>query len=212
MAEDMDHLFDAMRSMFGNRFTSQWGAYDEGGVWLGELTHLTPRLLELGIGKLRARVRDAARSGDEAWPPQPLEFAALCEPTAEDLGMPSVDRAWREANGHAHDPEGHRWSHPAVRMAGQSIGWIEIHGTTAASRRERLEKRFAREYQALVNRVMAGEQLEARGLLENDNDRSPAELAKRAGEERAAAAASEYGHRMTGEQGIRSLRAALGGR
>lgn len=206
-AEDMDHLFDAMRSMFGNRFVSQWGNWDESGLWLAELSHLPRRFLELGLKHLRTQVQEAARAGGEAWPPQPVEFAALCEPTAADLGMPDVTRAWQEANDHAHDPAGHRWSHEAVRLAGYAIGWRVLHETTAQGQRERLGKRFSREYQALVNRVVAGEQLTSRALLESDRDLTPAELAVRAGEEKAAAQAEQFKGTTAG---IAGLRAALG--
>lgn len=207
----MDLVFDALGQLFGNKFSSQWGSYDAGGAWLAELSHLSHRHLELGISRLRQQVREAARSGDEAWPPQPVAFAALCEPRPEDLGLPAVTEAWREAAGHAHDPAGHRWRHEAVRLAGAAVGWWEITHVVP-SRVERLERRFAREYQALINRVMAGEDLTPRQLLEHDGSRSAAELAERAGREAAQQQAEAAGlpHAMNADQGLRSLRAALG--
>jgi hypothetical protein len=210
--QDVDLVFDAMGQLFGAKFSSQWGTYDETGAWLGELAHLSRQHLELGIHRLRQQVREAARSGDEAWPPQPVAFAALCEPRPEDLGMPDVALAWREACAHAHEPACHRWSHEAVRMAGAAVGWWELTHTTAQSRWPRLEKRFTAEYQALVNRVMAGEVLTPRQLLEHDSARTPAELAERASRDAAAQQAEAAGlpHRMNADQGMRSLRAALG--
>ena len=210
--QDMDLVFDALGAMYGAKFTSQWGAYDEGGVWLAELAHLSRRHLELGIRRLRQQVREAARAGDEAWPPQPVAFAALCEPRPEDLGMPAVNVALREAAGHAHAPSEHAWSHEAVRLAGQALGWWEITHVQP-SRVERLERRFAREYTALINRVMAGEDLVPRQLLEHDGSCSAAELAERAGREAAQQQAQAAGlpDRMNADQGLRSLRAALKG-
>ncbi|QTP57235.1 hypothetical protein HNO53_20645 [Billgrantia antri] len=127
--------------------------------------------------------------------------------------MPSVGEAWREAVGHAHEPRRHRWSHEAVRLAGQSVGWWDLTHTTAQSQWPRLEKRFGREYSALVNRVMAGEDLTPRQLLEHDGSRTRAELAERAGREAAQqrAEASGLPHAMNADQGLRSLRAALKG-
>ncbi|MGE4534681.1 replication protein P [Halomonas sp.] len=211
--QDMDLVFDALGAMYGNKFSSQWGAYDEGGVWLAELAHLSRRHLELGIHRLRQQVREAARAGDEAWPPQPVAFAALCEPRPEDLGMPAVGVAWREAAGHAHAPGDHPWSHEAVRLAGQAVGWWELTHGGGETRAARLEKRFAKEYQALVNRVMEGDDLTPRQLLEHDGSRSAAELAERAGREAAAQQAQAAGlpDRMNADQGLRSLRAALKG-
>lgn len=211
--QDMDLVFDALGAMYGAKFSSQWGAYDEGGMWLAELAHLSRRHLELGIHRLRQQVREAARAGDEAWPPQPVAFAALCEPRPEDLGMPEVSVAWREAAGHAHAPADHQWSHEAVRLAGQAVGWWELTHGGGETKAARLEKTFAREYTALVNRVMRGEELVPRQLLEHDGSRSAAELAERAGREAAQQQAQAAGlpDRMNADQGLRSLRAALKG-
>ncbi|MDT0499688.1 MULTISPECIES: replication protein P [unclassified Halomonas] len=209
----MDLVFDALGAMYGAKFSSQWGAYDEGGVWLAELAHLSRRHLELGIHRLRQQVREAARSGDEAWPPQPVAFAALCEPRPEDLGLPTTAEAWAEVCAHAHEPRAHRWRHEAVRLAGNQVGWWELtHGGDEA-KAARLEKGFAKHYGALVNRVMAGEDLAPRELLEHDGSRTPAELAERAGREAAQQQAEAAGlpHTMNADQGLRSLRAALNG-
>lgn len=208
---NVDHLFDAMGQLFGNKFSSQWGTYDDGS-WLAELGHLSERHIELGLARLRQQVRDAAKSGDEAWPPQPVAFAGMCEPRPEDVGLPTVDTAWREACAHCHAPGEWRWSHEAVQMAGQTVGWREIHGTTAQSVRARLEKRFEREYGALVNRVMSGQPLQAQGLIENDATRNRAELAERASRESAQQQAEAAGlpHRMNASQGLAMLKAATG--
>ncbi|WP_110685097.1 replication protein P [Salinicola aestuarinus] len=205
----MDYLFDAMRSLYAAKFSSQWGDYDDG-TWLAELSHLTTRHLELGVRRLRQAVRDAAKSSDTAWPPQPVAFAAMCEPRPEDMGLPTLDAAWREACAHCHAPNDCRWSHEAVRLAGQTVGWREIHSTTAQSVRARLEKRFEREYGALVNRVMAGQPLAAQGLLETDTQRNRAELAERASREAAQHRAEAAGlpDRMNADQGLAMLRAA----
>ncbi|MBW5800087.1 hypothetical protein IM870_08130 [Halomonas elongata] len=126
--------------------------------------------------------------------------------------MPATGEAWREALAHSHEPRRHRWSHEAVRLAGNAVGWWDLTHTTAQSQWPRLEKRFAKHYAALVNRVMAGEDLAPRQLLEHDGHRSQAELAERAGQERADRLVDDAGlpHRMNADQGLRSLRAALG--
>ncbi|WP_322528958.1 replication protein P [Salinicola sp. LHM] len=207
----MDSLFDAMGHLFGSKFSHQWGIYDDGS-WLAELSHLGARHIELGLARLRQQVRDAAKSGDEAWPPQPVAFAGLCEPRPEDVGLPTVDAAWREVCAHCHAPGEWRWSHEAVQMAGQTVGWRDIHSATAQSVRIRLERRFEREYGALVNRVMAGQPLQSRGLIENDATRNRAELAERASRELAQQQAEAAGlpHRMSAGQGLAMLKAATG--
>lgn len=208
----MDQVFDALGRMYGAKFASQWGQYDDG-TWLAELSHLPRRCIELGIRRCREQVRDRARTGDEAWPPQPVAFAALCEPTPADLGMPSPAAAWAEASAHAHEPGSWRWSHEAVRLAGAAAGWWDMTHATSATKADRLEKRFAKHYAALVNRVMAGEQLTPRHLIEHDGAHSAAELAERASTQQAAQRAEQAGlpQRMNSDQGLRAMRAALGG-
>jgi hypothetical protein len=126
--------------------------------------------------------------------------------------MPDTATAWREACAHCHAPADHPWRHEAVRLAGATVGWWELRHVTP-SRVDRLERRFATHYAALVNRVMAGEDLTPRELLEHDGSRTPADRAERSSREAAAQQASAAGlpHQMTADQGLRSLRAALQG-
>lgn len=210
----MDNLFNALGELYGNKFASQWGAFDETGAWWAELQFVTPGKLAIGLRRVRQQIQDAARAGAEAWPPTPLAFAALCQPKPEDLGLPSDAEAWREATANAHQPSRHRWSHEAVRMAGQAVGWWELTHGGGDTRTSRLESRFRKEYTALVNRVMGGEQLQSRSLIGHDSQLNRAELAERASREAAQQQAEAAGmpHRMNSEQGMRSLRAALGGR
>lgn len=167
--------------------------------------------LATGLRRLRQQIKAAAREGAEAWPPMPAAFAALCEPLPEDLGLPTVDAAWREATGNAHQPKQCRWSHEAVRLAGADVGWWELMHVQP-SRVDRLQRRFERIYQAFVNRVMAGEELVARELLGHEGSESPAAQAERAGHRAAQQAVEAAGlpHAMNANQGMRSLRAALG--
>lgn len=127
--------------------------------------------------------------------------------------MPSAADAWREAVNHAHHPRQHRFSHEAVRLAGQAVGWWELTHTTAQSAWPRLEKRFEKHYSALVNRVLAGEQLQAQGLIGHQGSESRADQAERASREAAQQQAERSGmpDRMTPEQSLRMMRANLRG-
>ncbi len=213
-AADVDNLFNALGALYGSKFVSQWGAFDESGVWLAELSTLASSQLAIGLRRARQQVQDAARQSGEAWPPTPVAFAALCQPRPEDMGLPAAADAWREASTHAHHPEQHRWSHQAVRMAGAAVGWWDLTHGSSGTHTSKLERTFRTEYAALVNRVMAGEQLQARGLIGHDSQLSRAALAERASREAAQRNAEAAGMppRMNSEQGLRSLRAALGGR
>lgn len=146
------------------------------------------------------------------WPPTIPVLVSMLAPQPADYGMPATADAWAEACAHAHEPTRWRWSHEAVRLAGAAVGWWELTHTTAQSQWPRLEKRFAKHYQALVNRVMAGEQLTPRQLLEHDVNRTPADRAERASREAAAKQAEEAGlpHAMNASQGLAALKAATG--
>ncbi|MFI0474646.1 replication protein P [Halomonas sp. HMF6819] len=213
-ATDVDNLFNTLGELFGSKFASQWGEYDETGAWWAELAGLAPGQLALGLRRVREQIQDAARQNGEAWPPMPIAFAALCQPKPEDLGLPTEADAWREVSAHAHQPGQHQWSHEAVRMAGAAVGWWELTHGGGETRAGRLERQFRREYAALINRVMAGEQLSARGLIGHDSTMTRAERAERASREAAQAQSAAAGmpDRMNSEQGLRSLRAALGSR
>ena len=126
--------------------------------------------------------------------------------------MPATAEAWREVCAHSHEPDRHAWSHEAVRLAGRAADWWELTHTRRKNRIEAAERRFIQHYQALINRVMAGERIEPRALLESDDSRSAAELAERAGAEQAARRAEAEGlpHRMSASQGLAALRTAMG--
>ena len=213
-AADVDELFNALGELYGSKFASQWGVFDETGAWLAELQFLAPAQLGIGLRRVRQQIQESVRAGTEAWPPTPLAFAAMCQPKPEDMGLPSEGEAWREVVANAHQPSRHRWSHEAVRMAGAAVGWWDLTHGSSGTHTSKLERTFRTEYAALVNRVMAGEQLQARTLIGHDSQLSRAELAERDSREAAQQQAEAAGmpHRMNSEQGLRSLRAALGGR
>lgn len=146
------------------------------------------------------------------WPPTIPVLVAMLAPTAADAGMPDAAAAWREATQNAHRPTTHRWSHEAVRLAGQAVGWWELTHTSSQSALARMERRFEKQYAALANRVLSGEQLVARELLGHEGSESPAAQAERAGHRAAQQAVEAAGlpHAMNANQGMRSLRAALG--
>lgn len=204
-------VFTRLEAIYPRTFSSAFPSAD--------LLKLSKRELAMELAKwpalptrqvIERAISDLKQQGN-TWPPTIPALIALLAPTPEDFGMPAVAEAWREVTAHAHEPGTHRWRHEAVRMAGNAVGWWELRHVQP-SRVDRLERRFAREYQALVNRVMAGEDLTPRHLLESDRQRSRAELAERAGREAAQHQAEAAGlpQSMSGAQAIRSMRAALG--
>ncbi|AYF35653.1 hypothetical protein CUU95_18345 [Vreelandella alkaliphila] len=201
-------LFNAMGEMYGNKFTSEWGAFDATGAWWAELQHVTPGQLAIGVRRVRQQIQDAAQAGTEAWPPTPLAFAALCQPKPEDLGLPSDAQAWREATANAHQPSRHRWSHEAVRMAGQAVGWWDLTHVQP-SQVARLESRFISEYRRIADSVTKGDWANPR--LGHDSQLSKGALAERASSEAAQKRLEEEGmpDRMSPNHALRMMRAGL---
>lgn len=126
--------------------------------------------------------------------------------------MPDTDMAFSEAIQHAQQPGQHQWSHAAVRVAGAAVGWFDMAAATGERAINIMKSRFGKEYLAIVNRVMAGGEVEPRTLIGHDGQLTPAELAERNGREQMAAEAEkEFGRSMTAEQGVSKLRELLGG-
>lgn len=207
-------IFTRLEAIFPRTFSSAFPTTDMLKLSRREVAQELARWPMLPTPQTLERTLSEIKQSGSTWPPTIPELIAMLRPCAEDAGMPSVVDAWREAVNHAHHPAEHRWRHEAVRLAGQAVGWWELTHTTAQSVWPRLEKRFERHYSALVNRVLAGEALQAQGLIGHQGSESRAAQAERASREAAQQQAETAGmpHRMNSEQGMRSLRAALGGR
>lgn len=126
--------------------------------------------------------------------------------------MPSVEIAFNEAIQHSQNPSAHRWAHAAVREAGRATGWFDLAQAGSEARIRMLRSTFRKQYDAVVNRVMAGEPVETRALVGHDGQLTAAQFAERNGREQAAAEAeAKFGRRMTGEQGVAALKGILRG-
>jgi len=141
----MADLWRRMTRIFGHRWTSAYGEMDDS-TWQRGLRGLTPS--QIGYG-LTACIRRA-----EPWPPTLPEFRSLCTPSAEDLGLPGLDAAYREA---ANADAGHAWSHPAVYVAAQAVGMFELRNLT----QDKSRPLFERAYGIVCKRALAGEVLTA---------------------------------------------------
>ncbi|WP_271270509.1 replication protein P [Aliamphritea hakodatensis] len=75
-------------------------------------------MIELGISR--------ARQDPSDFFPSPGKFIAWCFPTPEELGLPSLEAAYREACNNAHRISQHRWSHGAVYQAGKESDWTKL--------------------------------------------------------------------------------------
>lgn len=91
-----------------------------------------------------------------AWMPTISEFLAILRDIGGDFGLPSTRNAYVEACMYADHPQRHRWSHPAVYLAGQNAGWFELRGEDESQ----IFPRFSYQYEVLCRRVREGENLE----------------------------------------------------
>ncbi len=103
-----------MTGLFGQKWINAYGLADRTGQWLETLKDLHPQQLAMGVNRVRL-------AGSE-WPPTAPEFRKLCQPLPEELGLPTLAKAWKEASEFAGQPSHHGWSHRAVYLAGRLAG------------------------------------------------------------------------------------------
>lgn len=155
-AKIVNTLFDELKSIFPawrqawpndaaeNRAKRTWvKGFMKSGI-------VTIEQLRYGIEACRALETDFA--------PSVGKFVKLCVPTAEDLGFPLDDAAWREVVRHCANPGRHTWSHEAVRFAGDAVGWFNLRASSVPE--ETLRKRFDHAYFQLRRRASMGLPLE----------------------------------------------------
>jgi hypothetical protein len=114
-------------------------------TWARELSDLPEFAIRFGL----SRCKDF-----KGWFSLPA-FRELCHASAKDLGMPDPHAAYLEA-ARADGPRDRiRWSHPAVYHAACETGWFELRSMTE----KECFPLYRRNYEAMVARVMAGEEL-----------------------------------------------------
>ncbi|MBC2658576.1 Replication protein P [Pseudomonas sp. MSSRFD41] len=133
--------------------------------------------IRFGIERCRALGTDFAPSAGK--------FIKLCLPTPEMLGIPSHDKAFREALGNAHPSRfGDRtWSHPAVRHAALQCEMRNLGDLIP----EKASKVFDRAYDITIRRLMQGLPLEEIAIgIGDDSQKSEVELAEEFADQRQA--------------------------
>ena len=110
--------------------------------------------MEMISGGFRRVTRSASF---RTFPPNPIEFRAACFPTHEELGIPSLEAAYREAtNNVGRSPEWRNWSHPASYQAACDAGFYTLK---TGDERE-AKALFSKAYENVTRRVMNGEKLQ----------------------------------------------------
>lgn len=174
----MENLWLLMTSLYGHKWTSVHGLSDikigadgkaapDSGMWGKVLAGLNGQDFARGIAACIERGKKRVGRGEEDWPPSAPEFRAMCERTAADLGVPTVDQAFSECSQASDAPADHRWSHEIVRLAGKAVGWWEIRH--CVPNEQALRKRFDSSYSQLFAKLQKGERLEEpKKMLEHE--------------------------------------------
>lgn len=169
----MDWVLDQLAAIFGrlfvldNQVAGQGGQLvlgDRAGLWRAELARIPADWLAFGLNRYRERVRAEAAGGDRCWPPTAVQFASACEPTPADLGYADAGCAWMTVCNNAHQPKAVKC--PAIRAAATDL-WFELRQASGQQALSALERRFRKSYLAVINRVLAGEDITPRQQLEH---------------------------------------------
>ncbi|MBV1787244.1 hypothetical protein KQ940_04175 [Marinobacterium sp. D7] len=144
-------IFARFMAIYGHKFKSCFETEDEIRIAKREWAL---SLRGYGEGELVAAVNRCKET--LAWMPTISEFLAILRDIGGDFGLPSVRDAYIEACMHAEHPLRHRWSHPAVYLAGRNTGWFELRSEDEAD----VLPRFRYQYEVLCRRVREGEELE----------------------------------------------------
>lgn len=109
-------LWVELTKIYGALFLTKFGTKDNG-TWFDALKGLTPKALESGMDRLR----DLAGNGKFAeYPPNSLQFKALCMAFYNDLELPKPSVAYMEIKNSAYKTMP-AWSHPLIAFIAKKL-------------------------------------------------------------------------------------------
>lgn len=112
----MSWLWMELTKIYGNLFLTKFGTHDNG-TWFDTLKGLTPKALESGM----ERLRNLSGNGKFAeYPPNCLQFKALCMAFYDDLKLPKASDAYWEFKNSVRKTIP-RWSHPAIEFVAKKM-------------------------------------------------------------------------------------------
>ena len=142
-----------MSQIYGQIFIKKHGAHDMNDTWLSVLKSLTPKALESGIARLKDLAGDCRFT---QYPPNSLEFKALCLAFYNNLRLPSAHDAFLEMQSNSRIcSTRHRWSHEVVRFTVSRLpaDFLKIDDDIKAKRA------FKRVYEQVCHLVKQGHDL-----------------------------------------------------
>ena len=109
-------LWMELTKIYGNLFLTKFGTHDNG-TWFDTLKGLTPKALESGM----ERLRNLSGNGKFAeYPPNCLQFKALCMAFYDDLKLPKASDAYWEFKNSVRKAIP-RWSHPVIEFVAKKM-------------------------------------------------------------------------------------------
>ena len=84
----MIRLWETMGQIWGHQWEKSFGSTPSEG-WMEALRGVTPDMMALGFNRLVEKSPE--------WPPNAMQFKALCKPTGEDLGLLPEHEAYQQA-------------------------------------------------------------------------------------------------------------------
>ena len=143
------NLWLVLAEIYNNLFLSKYGIEDKG-AWFEALKDLTPQALENGVEKLRC-----LESGKKfaEYPPNCLQFRALCLSYYDDLRLPTVSEAYEEVRSRTYCTSDN-WSHPAVKYTAKRLtsAFLAVENENASKAYEL----FKNAYQQVCHLVRQG--------------------------------------------------------
>ena len=109
-------LWQQLTKIYGVLFTNKHGLQDNG-IWLEILGDLTPRALESGLERLK-KVEKNSKFAE--FPPNPLQFRALCLAFYEAMNLPGAGTAFDEVCMNR-ERNLSSWSHPVVAFTASRL-------------------------------------------------------------------------------------------
>ena len=105
-----------LTKIYGALFLTKFGPKDNG-TWFDALKRLTPKALESGM----ERLRNLSGGGKfTEYPPNCLQFKALCMAFYDDLRLPKPSVAYQEIKNNADEPRA-GWSHPLIEFIAKKL-------------------------------------------------------------------------------------------
>lgn len=148
----MEKLWQLMTELYGHKWTSIHGLEDKSGNWGKIFSGIDKIQLARGVRAWTAQGTEEAK-----WPPDAPSLRALCVLGSDSLGIPSPEKAWREAVEASSNPTLWNFSHPIVQEAARLTDWYSIR--TGTPKAETVQNRFNKRYADLTAKIQRGEPL-----------------------------------------------------